>query len=397
MTSELTLALLCAALFTSLAVLLLLALRQPLRRRFGAGLAYQAWLIVPLVTIAALLPGRPAPVFQAAPALRSVRAFAAQAAPAAPAQADALLCIWACGMLGVAAWFVFAHRAFLRQAGRLTRSGGVLLSARGAGPASVGLFRPKIIVPHDFRERYSPLEQALVIAHEQTHIARRDAVANLLAAVFQCVFWFNPLVHIAARCFRQDQEIACDAIVMQRHPRQRRAYAEALLKFHSVHTAGLRAGIHCHWQNHHPTRERLMSLQPSPSGTVRRLAGRSILALLAAGAFAATLSARAEQSAAKPSYAVAMTMDAGGEQSAPRVLTRADEKFAVASGGWRLEMTVRPAQKADEVWLTGKVLKDGDVISAPTLLARLNEKATIKVGDAGQSLFALSMVVSPQP
>jgi hypothetical protein len=59
-------------------------------------------------------------------------------------------------------------------------------------------------------------------------------------------------------------------------------------------------------------------------------------------------------------------------------------------------MTVRPAQKPDEVWLTGKVLKDGDVISAPTLLARLNEKATIKVGDAGRA-FALSMVVSPQP
>jgi beta-lactamase regulating signal transducer with metallopeptidase domain len=395
MTSEVTVALLRAALFTSLAMLLLLALRKPLRRRFGAGLAYQAWLILPLVTVAALLPGPSAPVFQAAPALHSVRAFAAQAAPAAPAQADALLLAWACGMLALAAWFVFAHRAFLRQAGGLTRSGGVFLSASGAGPASVGLFRPIIIVPHDFRERYSKLEQALVIAHEQTHIARRDALANLSAAVFQCVFWFNPLVHIGARCFRQDQEIACDAVVMQRHPRQRRAYAEALLKFHTAGPA-LRAGIHCHWQNHHPTRERLMSLQLSPSGTIRRLAGRGILALLAAGAFAGTLSARAEQSAAKPAYAVAMTMDAGGEQSAPRVLTRADEKFAVASGGWRVEMTVRPAQKPDEVWLSGKVLKGGDVISAPTLLARLNEKATIKVGDAGRA-FALSMVVSPQP
>jgi beta-lactamase regulating signal transducer with metallopeptidase domain len=398
MTSDLTLLILRAALFMSLAVILLLAIRRPLRRWLGAGLAYQAWLIVPAVTVAALLPGPSAPVFQAAPALRSVRAFAAQAAPAAPAQADALLLAWACGMLAMAAWFVFAHRTFMRQAGRLTLSSGVYLSDAGAGPASVGLFRPIIIVPQDFHARYSPLEQALVIAHEQTHIARRDALANLLAALFQCVFWFNPLVHIGARCFRQDQEIACDAIVMQRHPRQRRAYAEALLKFHSVHTAGLklRAGIHCHWQNHHPTRERLMSLQLSPSGTIRRLAGRGILALLAAGAFAGTLSAHAEQSAAAPSYAVAMTMDAGGEQSAPRVLTRAGEKFAVASGGWRLEMMVRPAQKPDEVWLTGKVLKGGDVISAPTLLARLNEKATIKVGDADQP-FTLSMVVSPQP
>lgn len=395
MASELTLAVLRAACFSSLAIVVLLALRTPLRRCSGAALAYQAWLVVPLVTIAAILPAGSTTILLAMPVLQPVQALAVQAAPPAPARVDALLLAWACGMLASAAWFVLAHQAFLRKAGRLTRVGHIYMSEADAGPASVGLFGPRIVLPHDFAQRYSPREQALVIAHEQAHIDRRDAVVNLLAAGFQCVFWFNPLVHRGARYFRQDQELACDAIVMQRYPQQRRVYAEALLKSHTGAFA-LRAGINSHWNDHHPTKERLMNLQHTSPGTFRRFAGRCLVALLAAGAVTGTLGVRAEEAAAAPSYSVAMSLDAGGEQSAPRVVARAGEKFAVASGEWRIEMTVRQGQSAGDVWLAGKVLKGQDVVSAPTLLARLDEKATIKVGDAGAP-FSLSMVVTQQP
>jgi hypothetical protein len=172
-------------------------------------------------------------------------------------------------------------------------------------------------------------------------------------------------------------------------------YAEALRKFHTGDVA-VRAGVHCQWQTHHPTKERLMSLQLTPSGTVRRFVGRCLVTLLATGAIAGTLGARAEQVAAAPSYLVQMALDAGGERAAPRVLARAGEQFAVASGAWRLEMTVRQAQTDGDVWLAGKVFKGDKVVSAPTLLARLNDKATVKVGD-GNDAMVLSMTVSPQP
>jgi beta-lactamase regulating signal transducer with metallopeptidase domain len=395
MASEFTLSLLRATLFTSAAIILAMLVRKPLRRWGGAALAYQVWLVVPCVAIAALLPTTTVPLLQAAPALRSVQTLAALAAPRAPASVDLLLVIWAAGMTAMAGWFCLAHHTFMRQAGRLTPSGGVYVSDAGAGPASVGLVRPRIIVPHDFGRRYSPLEQALILFHEQTHIARRDAVVNLLACAFQCAFWFSPLIHFGVRCLRLDQEIACDAIVMRRHPRQRRAYAEALLKFHTGDVI-VRAGVHCQWQAHHPTKERLMSLQQTPSGTVRRFAGRCIVTLLATGAIAGTLGARAEQVASAPTYLVQMALDAGGERAAPRVLARAGEQFAVASGAWRLEMTVRQAPTDGAVWLAGKVFKGDKVVSAPTLLARLNDKATIKVGD-GNDAMVLSMTVSPQP
>ena len=116
--------------------------------------------------------------------------------------------------------------------------------------------------------------------------------------------------------------------------------------------------------------------------------------MLAAGALAGTLAARAEPAA--PTYGVAMTIDAGDLHAAPRVLARGGEQFAVATGGWRIEMTVRAARDADTVWVVSKVYKDGAVVSAPTLLARLDGPAAIKLG-SNVDPFALSMVVTRQP
>ena len=139
-----------------------------------------------------------------------------------------------------------------------------------------------------------------------------------------------------------------------------------------------------------------MSLHLSAPGIARRLAGRCIVVVLAAGAMAATLGARAEQVATASTYSVALTFDAGAEHAEPRVLAKAGEAFAVASGDWRIELTVRPAQSANQVWLAGKLIKNDKVVGAPTVLARLGDKATVKAGDGDQAL-ALSMVVSKQP
>ena len=139
-----------------------------------------------------------------------------------------------------------------------------------------------------------------------------------------------------------------------------------------------------------------MSLQLSSPGTARRLAGRCFVAVLAAGAMAATLGARAEQAAAASTYSVAMTLDAGAEHAAPRVVAKAGEAFAIASDNWRIELTVRPAQSFNDVWIVGKLIKNEKVVGTPTLLTRLGEKATVKAGDGEQAL-GLSMVVSKQP
>lgn len=414
MGSDLVSPLLRVALLTSAAIVLLLLVRKPLRRQFGAALAYAAWLIVPLIAAAALLPvqARPQLLFVQAP--YAVQALVQQATPAAlPAQANYLAVVWAAGTLVSLLWLIVAHHAFLRRAGPLTRKGNVYVSAAAVGPASVGLLRPKIVVPHDFAERYTPAEQALVIAHEQVHIARRDAIANLVAALFGCLFWFNPLVHLGVRAMRQDQELACDAAVMRRHSGQRRVYAQALLKSHAG-PSSIGAGIHCHWQSPHPTKERIMQLQHTTPGKVRRSAGRIALALLAAGTFGATLSVHAGQAQAAGRYSIVLFVNAGSNTEAPfrieadafgkrddefavpRVVAETGKPFSVASEGWRAEVTVRPGTAKNDVWLATRLFRNKELVATPTLLARHGEQATVKVGE-GANAFSLAMTVMPQP
>jgi bla regulator protein BlaR1 len=375
---------------TTIALLLVLALRTPLRRACGAAVAYQAWLIVPLVTVVAALPIRSMPLIQTVPALRQARMLVTRIAPPAATQIDWLLALWAAGAVALASWFVYSYVHFLRSARPLQHVGGICFSAGGAGPASMGLLRPIIVVPHDFRQRYSTDEQALILAHEQVHIVRRDALANLLQAAFQCLFWFNPLVHLAAVRFRQDQELACDAAVMARYPQRRRTYAEALLKSH-VKNSPLSGAIHCHWQTSHPTKERLMQLQSTPPHPSRRLAGRCLLGLCAAGALFAALAVQAGQPAA--TYSVALTIDAGSVHSAPRVLAKDGQQFAVATGPWRVETTVRAAKSAGDVWIASKIYKHQKIVGTPTVLAHVGASVGVKVDDDDGQLALLMVVV----
>lgn len=150
-----------------------------------------------------------------------------------------------------------------------------------SGPLLIGLLRPKIVLPVDFFTRYDAREQELILAHEAVHLRRHDSAVNLLTALFQVMFWFNPLLHFAARRVRLDQELACDAAVMAQHPGSRSAYAGAILKAALVESS---APLACHWQSRHPLKERILELTRTPPARARRLAARALLSALALGA-----------------------------------------------------------------------------------------------------------------
>ena len=120
----------------------------------------------------------------------------------------------------------------------------LLLLRPRPGSAIVGIVAPRVVMPADFGTRFTPSECRLVRAHERAHIDRLDARCNALVLAMQCLNWFNPLVHLAARAIRFDQELACDATVMTRLPTERRRYAEALLR--SQH-AVVASPLGCDW------------------------------------------------------------------------------------------------------------------------------------------------------
>ncbi len=238
----------------SAGIALVLLVRVPARRLSGARVAYALWLVPLLAAAAALVPKPrsaaqvPAPVaavLQAVPpafaqAVSSVETLPirSSAAPASARRAApfALLALWASGAVASLGILGVRQRRYVRSLGLLTRvaRGPAIVyqaDSAAAGPALVGVLRPRIVIPADFEARFTPDEQRLIVAHELAHLRAGDAQINALAALVCSLQWFNPLVHLASRLVRIDQELACDAAVVARAPLGRRDYAAAMPHF----------------------------------------------------------------------------------------------------------------------------------------------------------------------
>jgi beta-lactamase regulating signal transducer with metallopeptidase domain len=239
--------LLRANLIGSLAILAVLAVRLLVRRRFGPEVAYRLWAMPPLASAATLLPLK---TFKGAAVIHPL-------ANLVPGEfAPWLFAAWTAGFFVVAVAMCRAQVAFLRA----TRRG-------AAGPAVVGVITPRLIMPPD-DGRYTAEERALIRAHEREHIQRQDPRDGALMVVLQCLAWFNPLVHLAAHLARLDQELACDAAVLRRHPKARALYAKTLLK---TQLAGAALPLGCYWtaRGRHPLEVRVAQLaRPSDDASL---------------------------------------------------------------------------------------------------------------------------------
>lgn len=286
--NELLQGLIEATLAGSAAILLVLVLRRPLRRAFDARAAYALWLLGPLAILATLLPAASVEVGPLPMAQKLVLAPVVAAPVEGGIDRGALLlALWLLGAAVSAVLLWRAQLAFRRGLGPLLPHGDALRAqAANAGlPATLGLWRPQVVLPDDFETRFDAVQQALVLAHERRHIARLDPWANAATALLRCLFWFNPLFHLAAARMRHDQELACDADVLAGHPQQRRHYGDALL---NAQLALQTAPLGCHFGFGHPLKERIAMLATSERSSIRRFSGAALVAVLGCGvAFAA--------------------------------------------------------------------------------------------------------------
>ena len=287
MAAELLEALVRANVAAAAAILLVLLLRRPARRLFDARAAYALWLTVPLAALASLAP-RPVAMTVLEPLILTASAAAPASVFVPGLAASILIAAWLAGALLAAGVLSRRQARFMTALGRLSPGmDGVLRAEHPAvGPAVIGALRPRIVTPADFETRFDAAEQALILSHEGVHLARGDGLVNALAAAAQCACWFNPLVHVAVRALRIDQELACDAAVLARHPQQRRTYAGALLKA-QLDAPALPVG--CHWPatGEHPLKERIAMLKTPLPAAPRRIAGLAaagVASLTVAGA-----------------------------------------------------------------------------------------------------------------
>ena len=148
---------------------------------------------------------------------------------------EALTYVWYAGMAGVGAWFLFTNLRFaraLRKARTPYRAEGcrypVYLVSALPSPCLFGVLRPSVYLNE--KALQSPDALRFVLAHEQTHARHLDPLWSLLRGVCLTVYWFDPLVWLAAVLSREDCELACDEGTLRAlGADERAAYGQALL------------------------------------------------------------------------------------------------------------------------------------------------------------------------
>ena len=135
---------------------------------------------------------------------------------------SALLGLWLFG-----AWAVFTIRLH-RDRRFLGKRGGTRIYVSGAvkSPCLAGLI-PAVYLTEDVLQAD---DAELIVRHELTHLHHLDFLWSLCRAVAVAIYWWNPLVWLAAICSKRDAELACDEAVAAKLPEcERLAYARAIL------------------------------------------------------------------------------------------------------------------------------------------------------------------------
>jgi uncharacterized protein (TIGR03435 family) len=140
-----------------------------------------------------------------------------------------LYCLTAAALLiRLATGLLLTHR--LRRCSLpTTLAPDILESPEVASPVVIGVLRPAIILPSDWRE-WSASTLAGVLAHERGHLRRRDPMVQLFSRIHRALLWHNPLVWFLHRqIIRAAEECSDDAAVAA--TRDPATYAATLLDF----------------------------------------------------------------------------------------------------------------------------------------------------------------------
>jgi bla regulator protein blaR1 len=228
---------------------------------------------------------------------------AAPAAAAATSWVDILAIAWLLGIAAHAAMLVRAATGLHGLVRRATPLGGADLAEVSRMAAALGLTRiprvcespevrvpqvagwrnPVVLVPAGAAALFTSDEWRMALAHELMHVRRRDVLLGCLPALAERVYFFHPLVRVAAREYVTAREAACDAAVVQALQVPAADYGRVLVRIGTGRSrpvlvaSSAPASASC-------LRRRLDMLQDIPSRTTSRLltafvAAAAVLAL----------------------------------------------------------------------------------------------------------------------
>lgn len=135
--------------------------------------------------------------------------------------------VWLFGVAVMAGYFIFSYlRIWVRVKESVRLRANIWLSDKISTPFILGVFRPRIYLPHALEDEVANH----VIAHEKAHLKRLDHIWKPLGYVLLTVYWFHPAMWLAYILLCKDLELACDErVIRQRGTDIKKSYCDALI------------------------------------------------------------------------------------------------------------------------------------------------------------------------
>ena len=253
------------AIKAGIATLLALAVALVARRLKNPALLHAAWVLVllelvapPLFEVGVLPAIEPAPapaplVFELPTDPATLLASASLSRPPGLHLSHVLVALWLAGAAALAGLAILRARRFSRllrdletdlppagleaTAQRLARRLGLKRCPRlRVIPAPISpMLRPRrgrleLLFPEALLTRLTARETETLLAHELAHVKRGDPWVRVLEIVAATLFFWHPLVGWVRRRLRREEELCCDALVLDLLPGHATDYARGLLQ-----------------------------------------------------------------------------------------------------------------------------------------------------------------------
>ncbi len=354
-------------------LLLVLILRKPVRASFGAVACYRLWLLpavwLPLYFLGPSLfaalatpdpsggaPGSATPYQQALQQFVEIELLPfdfSTVGTSFTASGDTkiqgwnvLAVLWAAGTVALIFWHSRRWLDFSREVSAFSAPLSAaekeetgtpshfapkvpVLRLQGLNSAALfGIVKPALLLPESFNARYDAAQRHIILAHESVHLRRGDNSWNVCALLLIALFWINPLVFVAWRYFRFDQELSCDALALGRcNKEQQKRYARTLLD--SLNTMGhYNAPALSAWDNLRDIKERSLMVTKHLHTAARPIT--TLCSLLMLAALGASLTLVSAELVSPVAYAAEAGQAARGVQEVRSAVQRVQEQVRAA-------------------------------------------------------------------
>ena len=187
-----------------------------------------------------------------------------------------------------------AARRIARQLG-LDTVPWLVVSDGVAAPMAGNVGQPIVFLPAD-ADQWDADRRDVVLTHEMTHLARKDPLRILAARIACALYWFHPLMWLAARRSTADCEQACDESVLALGIRPS-VYARVLLDFAPQANTPV-PSVTLPIVRRHRLENRVMAILSNPGAAPRRTPSPRRTMLTALGSMALIASVAAARPAA---------------------------------------------------------------------------------------------------